>query len=89
MSKIDIMRWKDSAGMSWINNERSVAETGYFTFEITVEQKEYLEVHINKVDGWCEHTIGETPVAIKFEPFWNGMEDVFTCDCYFEKWYNR
>lgn len=83
MNSYVINRWKDSASMSWSHNEKSVIENGYFTFEITVEQKDYLESHINEIDEWCERVIGEAPVTIVFEPFWNGLEDVFTCDCYF------
>lgn len=87
MRKSEIMRWKDSAGESWSHNEESVKKTGYFPFEITTEQKEYLESHINEIDGWCERTIGETPVTISFEQDNVDCEDGFDCECYFEKWY--
>ena len=92
--KHSIEIWKESAGMSWTHNDSSVVKTGYFPFEVTVEQKEYLESHISDIDTWCEKTIGVIPHTIKFEPFNNGIEDEFTCDCYFdqeefEKLYNE
>ena len=90
MSQIEINRWKDSASMSWSANEKEARKNGYFTFEVTAEQKEHLEKnHVKEVDEWCKNNFGEETVAIKFEPFFNGTEDVYTCECYFEKWYNQ
>ena len=79
MNKIEIMRWKDSAG----ENENSVVKNGVFYFSITTEQKEYLESHIDEIDGWCERTIGEIPHTIRFEEDWDGLQKCFTCECYF------
>lgn len=89
MNKIEIMRWKDSAGESWTQNEMRVMEVGYFPFDISTEQKEYLESHVHEIDEWCERTIGETPVAIRFEEENQGNEDGYNCECYFEKWYYK
>lgn len=83
----EINRWKDSAGESWNWNEESVKKNGVLYFEVTTEQKEYLHSHSDEVDGWCERTIGEIPVAIRYEEDWNGEETCYTCECYFDKWY--
>lgn len=87
MSKIEINRWKDSAGESWNWNEESVKKDGAFYFSITTEQKEYLESHTDEIDGWCERTIGEIPHAIRFEEDWdsNSNEACYTCECYFDE----
>lgn len=89
MKMYEINRWKDSAGESWNWNEESVKKSGVLYFYVTTEQKEYLESHTDEIDGWCERTIGETPVAIRFEEDWdsNSNEACYTCECYFEKWY--
>ena len=83
MSKIMINRWKDSANESFAQNGMMINPNApTISFEITVGQKEYLENHISEVNEWCDDKFGVTPHEVKFEPFWNGMEDVYTCDCY-------
>lgn len=84
MSKIEINRWKDSAYLSLSNNEESIYKTGNFYFVVTTEQKEYLEDNISEIDDWCLSNMEDIPHTIKFEPFCDGTEDVFTCDCYFD-----
>ncbi len=82
-----INRWKDSASESLSQNEKRVKETGYFPFYVTTEQKEYLEKHTDEIDEWCERAISEIPTAIRFEEDWDGNETCYTCECYFDKWY--
>ena len=83
MNQLIIERWKDSFRDAFACNGEHCKETGFFCFEITVEQKEYLEDHIELIDAMCEDYFDKVPHTIKFEPFNNGMEYVYTCDCYF------
>ena len=77
-----ISDWKESASDALAQNGVNDNE---FSFEVTSEQKEYLEEgHLVEVDGWCNQNINMIPHTIKFEPFWNGTEDAYTCDCYFD-----
>lgn len=89
MNQTIINRWKDSASESFANNGEHAKESGCFTFEVTAEQKEYLEDNINEIDEFCkdEDHFGEETASIRFEPFFNGEDEVFTCECYFDKWY--
>ena len=55
------------------------------SYFVSSNGKEYLEEgHLVEVDGWCNQNINMIPHTIKFEPFWNGTEDAYTCDCYFD-----
>ena len=76
--------WKDSASLSLSSNHDSVVKNGSFYFELSVEEKEYLESHLNEIDEWCEIVFEKSPHTIVFEPFWNGVENVYTCNCYFK-----
>lgn len=80
MKDFFINRWKDSASESFAQNGDNIEKNGCFYFQITTEQKEYLEKHISDIDDWCEQTIGEIPTTIMFEPF----DGEYTCDCYFK-----
>lgn len=88
MKKYEINGWKESANESLNQNVESVKKNGVFYFSVTVEQKEYLEKHINLIDEWCKNSVGEETTAIRFEKDWDGMQECYTCECYFEKWYN-
>lgn len=77
-----ISDWKESASMALsqigVNNNE-------FSFEVTQAQKEYLEEgHLKELDEWCNRHIEMIPTTVRFEPFWNGTEDAYTCDCYFD-----
>ena len=89
MNSYKINHWKDSASESWSQNEKSVKKNGVLYFFVTVEQKEYLEKHTNEIDEWCKNSVGEETTAIRFEKDWDGMQECYTCECYFEKWYNQ
>lgn len=85
MTKFIKDSWKDSFMESFSHNGEHCKETDFFSFEVTHDQKEYLEdSHCVPVDDMCDEYFGKEPHTIKFEPFWNGMEDVYTCDCYFD-----
>ena len=94
MNNYKINRWKDSANESFLMVGRSLGSftfSGYLPFYVDTEQKEYLENHIDEIDDWCEDErhFGKKPVTIKFEEDWDGMEKCYTCECYFEEWYNK
>lgn len=76
-----ISDWKESASMALTQGGIVGSE---FSFEVTSEQKEYLEGHLEELDGWCNQNIEMIPTTVKFEPFQNGTEDAYTCDCYFD-----
>lgn len=57
------------------------------SFEVTEGQKEYMESHMDEVDEKLESRFDEAPHTVRFEPFFNGVEDAFICECYFDKWY--
>lgn len=78
-----VNQWKESAGMAFEQNEKYIKENNEFYFEVTTEQKDYLEEHMEELDEWCNNTLEMIPHTVEFEPFWNGVEDVYTCDCYF------
>ena len=62
--------WYQSAEMAeFINNE--------LTFEVTEEQKEYMQKHMDEV-----YEKLDAVKRIDFEPFWNGVEDCFICTAY-------
>lgn len=70
----------------WVQSaELSNPLNGEFFFEVTNEQKEYMEDHISEVDEKLKHMIGVVPHTIKFEPFWNGIEDGYMCECYYDE----
>lgn len=54
------------------------------SFEVTEGQKEYMESHMDEVDEKLGRKFGEAPHTIRFEKFFNGSEDVYTCECYFD-----
>lgn len=86
MKKNEINRWKDSANESWSMNERCIKKNGVMYFFVTVDQKEYLENNIDEIDNWCENTIGEIPVTIRFNEDWDEYdgETSYICECYFD-----
>jgi hypothetical protein len=84
MNSYEINHWKESADESWSQNEKSVKKNGVLYFFVTVEQKEYLEKHISEIDEWCEGSVGEETTAIRFEKDWDGMQECYTCECYFD-----
>lgn len=57
---------------------------GELTFEVTNEQKVWMESHMTEVDEKFENKFGVVPHTIYFEPFWNGEEDCFTCTALFD-----
>lgn len=76
-----VIFWKESASEAFAQNGIKDNE---FSFEVTSEQKEYLEEgHLKELDDWCDEHFDQIPHTVKFEPFFNGVEDVFTCECYF------
>lgn len=86
MKQEKIKCWKDSASKSWGMNESCVKKNGVLYFYVTTEQKKYLENHIDEIDGWCEQTIGEIPITIRFQEDWDEYDGEFGyyCECYFE-----
>lgn len=87
MKDLFINRWEDSFRESFAFNGEHSKETGFFSFEITPDQKEYLEDHhARPVDDMCADEVffGKAPHTIKFEEFNDGTEEgAYTCDCYF------
>jgi len=86
MTNIKINGWKDSASESWSMNEKSVKKSGVLYFFITIEQKEYLENHINLIDEWCKSNAGKETVSIRFQEDWDEYdgETSYICECYFD-----
>ena len=77
-----VTQWKESAGESFAQNSENAIKNCEFYFEVTTEQKEYLEEHFEELDGWFNVQFGLVPHTYKFEPFWNGTADVYTCEAY-------
>ena len=75
-----VIFWKESASEAFAQNG---VKDNEFSFEVTSEQKEYLEEHMEELDDWCDEHFDQIPHTVRFEPFFNGVEDVFTCECYF------
>ena len=72
--------WKESASEAFTQNG---VKNNEFYFEVTAEEKDYLEEHLEELDSWCNNHFDKTPDTVRFEPFFNGVEDCFTCECYF------
>ena len=68
---IKAQQWYQSA-------EMVIKENCEKTFEVTEEQKEYMEDHLNEVKKVLNY-----PYTIDFEPFWNGEEDAYFCTAYY------
>lgn len=78
-----ISDWKESAEESYAQNLKKAVENSEFSFEVTEEQKEHLEEnHFVELDGWFSCHFGFVPHTYRFEKFWNGTEDVYTCEAY-------
>lgn len=71
--------WYQSAEIAQLND-------GILYFEVSGEQKEYMEAHIDEVDVVLGRMFGgenETvPHTIRFEKDWNGIEGCYTCEAY-------
>ena len=65
--------------------ELAQAENGVLYFEVSEEQKKYMEKHMNEVDQKLEHKLGVVPHTIRFEKDWNGTEECYTCEAYINK----
>lgn len=75
-----ISDWKESASEAFAQNG---VKDNEFYFEVTTEEKDYIEEHMEELDGWCNNHFEMIPHKVRFEPFFNGVEDVYTCECYF------
>lgn len=60
-------------------------EDGVIYFEVSPEQKEYMEKHMWDVDEQFEWRYDAVVDSIEFEPFWNGVEDCFTCEVHYSE----
>ena len=81
MTMDKVIFWKESASEAFAQNG---VKNNEFSFEVTSEQKEYLEEgHLKELDNWCYQHFKMIPDTVRFEPFHNGVEDVYTCECYF------
>lgn len=71
----------------WIASAEMVNEIvdGELDIEFTSDQKEFLEdKHMKPLDDFCERRFQKTPHTYRFEPFFNGLDDVFICTAYFD-----
>lgn len=79
MNKVNF-EWKESASEAFAQNG---VKDNEFEFEVTEQQKDYLEEHMEELDGWCNSHLDKIPHTVRFEQFFNGVEDAYTCECYF------
>jgi hypothetical protein len=64
--------------------EIAEAKDGILYFEVSKEQKEYMESHMDEVDKKLARKSGIDlpPHTIRFEKDWNGEEECYTCEAY-------
>lgn len=79
MNTIKAQQWYQSAEIGYVDDE------GILTFQVSEEQKEYMESHMDEVDEKLKNKmLGIAPHTIRFEPFWDGEEDAYYCEVYWD-----
>lgn len=75
--------WRDSASESYAHNYKHAIANHEFSFEVDEAEKDELEItNCVELDDWFEDHFKLVPHTYKFEQFWNGVEDVYTCNAY-------
>ena len=76
---INVLFWYQLAEIAELNK-------GVLYFEVSEEQKDYMEAHLDEVDEKLGRLFGgedeAAPHTIRFEKDWNGVEECYVCEAY-------